>query len=135
MKKKIKEDFKKLTEVMRKESANYTTEFVRIPSEEWVDPPVGLVMVWRNNRYLVQVYAQNDCLVRLSICQAKLNADGSRWLDGLTWEDLQWVKNSVGFANNCAVEIFPPKKDVVDVANMRHLFVFEKPLACMWVKS
>lgn len=37
------------------------------------------------------------------------------------------VKRLVGYADKCAIEIYPPDQDIVNVANMRHLWVVDMP--------
>lgn len=43
--------------------------------------------------------------------------------DGVSWDALQWVKGAVGYADCEAVELYPPDDRIVNVANMRHLWV------------
>lgn len=53
--------------------------------------------------------------------------DGRGWRDGITWDELQRVKNeTIGPKFWCA-EAYPPEDRVVNVANMRHLWVLEEP--------
>lgn len=120
---------------MQDEAKLFSEKFVKYPPELVKNGPPNMIEVWRNNRFLVQVFTEDHCYRRLSVCMTELNEGGARWLDGLTWDELQWIKNAVGFADKCAIEFFPPKDYVVDVANMRHLFVFDQPLPCMWQKS
>ena len=39
-----------------------------------------------------------------------------------------------GFGDRDAVEVYPADNAIVNVANMRHLFVFENPLPYVWRK-
>lgn len=84
--------------------------------------------VFRSRDYLVQVYV-SDGDIRISACRTELDSEGY-WKDGISWEELQRIKNECGFADKCAVEIYPPEADVVNVANMRHLWIYEPPF--MW---
>lgn len=77
-----------------------------------------------------QHVATHPALFRLSIARTKLN--GGRWEDGISWDELQDIKNEIGFRDFCAVEIFPPEDDKVDVANMRHLWILEKSPEFVW---
>ncbi len=43
--------------------------------------------------------------------------------DGISWDELQAVKNEVLGKDVVAVEVYPRQCDVVDELNMRHLFV------------
>jgi hypothetical protein len=78
--------------------------------------------VWRNNKYLVTQWECSPYL-RLSICRTMIDEHG-HWLADIGWEDMQAIKSSLGFGDRLAVEIFPRDDDVVNVANMRHLWIF-----------
>lgn len=41
----------------------------------------------------------------------------------LSWEELQEGKRDLGFGDCLAVEIYPPDAEVVNEANIRHLWV------------
>ena len=61
--------------------------------------------------------------------------DRRGWKDGLKWDELQKVKADVGYADDYAIEIYPKDKDIVNDANMRHLWVFrDKPLNIGWTR-
>lgn len=87
--------------------------------------------VWRNNRFLVQAFDDGVGALRLSICRSELDDKGN-WRDGLTWDELQQIKNAVGFSDFDAVEVYPAEADVVNVANMRHLWVMTEQLKFAW---
>lgn len=68
--------------------------------------------------------------MRLSI--NKTSHNGDTWDDNITWDELQKIKNECGYGDACAVEIFPPDESVVNVANMRHLWLLPEPPSFMW---
>ncbi len=74
--------------------------------------------------------APRPALVRLSINRTTIIGD--RWADNITWDELQRIKNECGYTLHDAVEVFPAEKDVVNVANMRHLWVMKDPLPFAW---
>lgn len=117
---------------MAKESAKYPAHLVQVPPDQWPERvPPGLAEVWRSRDYLVQVFAaQLPCAARLSV--NRIAIAGDRWQDGIAWEDLQRLKGECGFPHHDAVEVFPAQGDVVNVANMRHLWVMADPLAFAW---
>lgn len=43
--------------------------------------------------------------------------------DGISWDDLQKIKNECAGEDSVAVEIYPKENDVVNETNMRHLWV------------
>jgi hypothetical protein len=52
---------------------------------------------------------------------------GDRWADGITWDTLQLLKRECGHGERWAVEVYPPDTDIVNVANMRHLWLLRAP--------
>lgn len=100
-----------------------------VPPSEWPDyRPPGLEAVWRSREFLVQVFTHESAF-RLSVCRTQIT--GARWTDGISWDDLQRVKRECGLGDKCAVELFPPDGEVVNVANMRHLWIVDAP-PFMW---
>ena len=113
------------------ENAKQPATLIRVPREQWpVVPWTPPVEVWRSNRFLAQV-SQEASAVRLSIQRVTLGSDG-RWQDGITWEELQQIKREVGRGDQWAVEIYPADADLVNVANMRHLWLLPEPPSFGW---
>src|ERR1035437_7391132 len=88
------------------------------------------VKSWRSRHFLVVLWDQGGH-PRLTIQRCKLRADG-QWMDGITWEELQRLKSEAGFGAWWAVELFPADASVVNVANMRHLFLLPAPPSFAW---
>lgn len=123
-----------LNRILEAENAKYTEKLQDIPPHEWPSnaPRFGLVRVLRSRDWLVQVFlAHRPALVRLSINRTRL-ASAGKWRDGITWEELQAIKNEAGYADVDAVEIFPRAADVVNVSNMRHLWVLAGDCPFAW---
>lgn len=92
----------------------------------------GLFEVWRSRDFLVQVYRERPGLIRLSVSRTALNSV-KRWEDGIAWDDLQRLKRECGRGAFDAVEVYPADRDIINVANLRHLWVFlEQPLDFAW---
>lgn len=104
-----------------------------VPRNEWPKPMGNkpLFEVWRSKTLLVQGYTELNGILRLSICRTQIDGRGM-WLDGLTWDDLQRVKRECGFGDREAVEVYPADEDVVNVANLRHLWLLPEPLTFSW---
>lgn len=100
-------------------------ELMPVPEEEWAkdETSVPRVAVWRSRHYLVQVFAEENGMLRISACRTTLKGD--RWEDGLTWDELQKIKHDIRLGDYWAVELYPPDHQVVNVANMRHLWCSE----------
>ncbi|MBS9903207.1 DUF7694 domain-containing protein [Vibrio alginolyticus] len=88
------------------------------------------VAVYQSSQYLVQVFNEEDTIIRLTINSVK-RRNGS-WKDGLTFDELQAVKHAVGFGDRCAVEVYPEDNELVNDANMRHLWVLPERPAFAW---
>jgi hypothetical protein len=108
---------------MKRENAKWPGALKEWPREEWPSPNPKISRVWRSRGFLVQEHpAPAPAIVRLSILRTALEAGGG-WKQDITWEELQRLKREAGFGDFEAVEVFPPDRDVVNVANIRHLFV------------
>lgn len=110
---------------LRKNSLDLFHELRELPPEMWYEQvskiPEYLEKVYLSRSFLVQVYVEPDKPDRLSICRNGVDKDGN-WLEHITWEELQHIKNSVGYSDYDCIELFPKECDVVNVANMRHLW-------------
>lgn len=100
---------------------------VEIPRDQWPkrteDSKANPIAVWRNKYFLVQVYNEGS-RTRITVCRTMIDASGN-YQEDIQWQQLQDVKRMIGFGDRDAVEIFPNEKDVVNVANMRHLWLLE----------
>lgn len=119
---------------LKAESAKQPAALAEVPRETWpaamscADRPP--LKVWRSRDFLVQMFRAHDpAEFRLSVLRTVLNDTGSRWADGIPWEDLQRLKREAGFGDRDAVEVYP--RDV-DVANLRHLWIMRAPLEFAW---
>ena len=116
---------------MARESAKWPAALKEIPRSEWPNLDGPQLRVLRSREYLVQEFdGDGPVFVRLSINITSM--DGARWEDGIPWEDLQRLKAEAGYALHDAVEVFPSVMDVVNVANMRHLWVMRDKLPFAW---
>jgi hypothetical protein len=123
---------------LERQNAKWPVLPQEISRERWPGTPTTDVRlaVFRSRDFLIQVFeAQAPALVRLSINRTQVDERTQRWSENITWDELQWIKNVLGYHDRDAVEVFPPTMDVVDVANMRHLWVLSEPLAFAWRRT
>lgn len=113
---------------------SFPEKLTLIPKEQWPsDRDPARIEIWRSRKYLVQIFQEKDGVKRLSINRTTVNSKG-RWDDGLSWDELQQIKSQIGLGSKYAIEIFPKDEDVVNVANMRHIWVLPEPLEIGWRK-
>lgn len=121
---------------MKTEAAKRPADLRQVPADQW---PGGAhanprrIEVWLSRDYLVQVFDEGNGL-RISVNRAILRPDG-RWEDGIPWDDLQGIKRAIGLGDHWAIEVYPADKDLVDDANMRHLWVLGEAPEFAWRRS
>ena len=122
---------------MARESAKFPAHLVLWEKKDWPEHAIGMakpdfIAVFRSREFLVQVFRGADprVLVRLSIIRSALSGD--EWKDNIPWEVLQRLKAECGYAMDDALEVYPAADDVVNVANMRHLWVMRNPVSFAW---
>lgn len=108
-----------------------------VPSADWpefykTDSGKKLVRVMRSRHWLVQIYADEHPLVLARLSVNRTRIDGDRWQEGIQWQDLMGLKAECGYAFYDAVEVYPNMLDIVNVANMRHLWVLREKLPFAW---
>ena len=88
----------------------------------------NLIKVFKGNGFCVQVRQHGEC-IRLSINRIKhFIVDGKpQWEDKITWDELQDIKNQCGYEDKWLCEYYPPEDKVINVANIRHLWLMDKP--------
>jgi len=119
---------------LARDNAKWPIALKEIPRSEWPDPDGPQLRVLRSREFLVQEFQEDGmALVRLSINITAM--DGTRWKDGIPWEGLQRLKAEAGYPMHDAVEVFPRATDVVNVANMRHIWVMRELLPFAWRRS
>lgn len=119
----------------RKFAKGLPEKLTEVPREEFPDVPQLPAKAWRSRHYVVQLWQEGNqalpSLLRLSISRSTMKAS-LEWEDGLTWDELQAIKRELGFGNWYGVEVYPVDSDVINVSNMRHLWLLPAPLPIGW---
>ena len=76
--------------------------------------------VWEDDTYLVAAF-QDQNTIRLDIQRKDLK-------DGITWDELQHIKDECGYSDKDAVEFYPAKDAIINNGNFRHLYIFQDKL-------
>ncbi len=119
------------------EQAKQPDKLTQIPKDRWPRPDaentnVAIpIEVWRSKRFLVVLYIEPDDHTRMTINYAALGKAGG-WQDGITWEEIQQAKRDIGRGEQWAVEVFPADSQLVNVANMRHIWLLDNPPEYGW---
>ncbi len=92
----------------------------------------GPVKVWRSREFLCQLFDGPGGVLRFSVNRTHVDPATLRWVDGITWDDLQRLKREAGFGGLEMVEVYPPDADVVDIANIRHLWIVPTRMPFSW---
>lgn len=92
----------------------------------------GCVGAWRSKHFSAIAYREPNGYLRISINRVEVNTKTGDWKDGITWDELQKVKEECGFGDRWAVEVYPPEEHVVNVANLRHLMILNEKPAYAW---
>lgn len=109
---------------MEKANLSFSERLAVMPLAVDAPSPSGCFSVWRSQEFFVQAYHVPGGVIRLSINRTHVDPATMRWLDRITWDDLQSLKEQAGYGDHEAVEVYPPGGAVVNVANVRHLWVF-----------
>lgn len=123
---------RKIQRQMARDNAYRPPILEMVPEYEWpehYDPK--RIEVWISNKYLVQVFTEDNFVLRVSVCRTSVRQIGG-WSDGLSWDDLQDIKRQIGREDSYAIEVYPRDRDIVNVANMRHLWILPEPLDVGW---
>lgn len=121
---------------MRAQAKAWPAHLVEVPRSEWPREWSGSpIAAWRSRHYLVQRYPAPDWhgleVRRLSVNRVTMGSDG-HWDQDISWDDLQRCKRETSHGGWYAFEIYPRDRDIVHVANMRHLWLLAEPLSIGW---
>jgi len=120
---------------LERDNAKRPTMLTPVPIEQRPAPLNGSrTAVLLSRDYLVQVFDEGGGVQRISVNRTTARPDG-RWDDGLTWDEMQDIKRQIGMGDQYAIEVYPRDRDVVNVSNMRHLWVLPEPLQIGWRKD
>jgi hypothetical protein len=127
---------RKLQQELQNKNQEVGSKINPVPKEEW---PQNLLFkplrVWRSREFLVQEYIENNH-IRISVTDARkvhgFGKEDFKFGKAITWDELQWIKRQIGYGDRCAVEIFPPDHLIINVRNMRHLWILPEVPAYCW---
>lgn len=87
---------------------------------------------WQSREFTVQTFYVPGEIIRLSVNRNRLTGTPRLYADGISWDDLQDIKNECGYADRMAVEIYPEADHLLNIINARHLWILPSPLTFAW---
>jgi hypothetical protein len=129
-------EYGEMIEIQTRENKKWPNFLKSVPKERWPKCHVMLkpLEIWRSREFLVQIFKPINGGERMSVNRTEIDEAGG-WRQGISWDELMKIKHQVGRGESWAVEIYPPESRVVNVANMRHVWLVEEPPAFAWKRE
>ena len=122
---------KDMRKQLNKENLKKPKHLVEIPKDQWPDKNrTDRLRAWSSRYFLVQEFQEKNA-IRISVNRSSVKKDGS-WVDNISWDELMNIKDQLGYGESYAVEVYPANINIVNVANMRHLWVLPEALQIGW---
>jgi hypothetical protein len=88
---------------------------------------------WHSEDFTVQVFAVAGAFVRLAINRNQQIFSPFLFEDGISRDTLRQIIRAVGYGDWHGIEIYPPQQHVLNIINVRHLWLLPKsPLGMAW---
>ena len=121
---------------LERANARQPARMTIIPRESWPSSAGDRLRgVWRSRDFLAQLAVEPSGAMRLSVNRTRLDSLGDRWDDNISWDELMRVKRECGFGDLWAVEVMPADAHIVNVANMRHLWLMAEAPQFAWKRG
>ena len=123
---------------LRRDNSIWPPRLEAIPADKWpkhIPHAKPRVNVFRSREFLVQVFDEGHDTLRLSVNRTDWDFTLGRWREDISWDDLQRLKEEAGYGGRWAVEIFPAADEVVNEANMRHIWLLKGAPTFAWRKG
>ena len=118
---------------MESENKQFGSVLQLVPPKAYAGQRWAPLKVWRSAEFFVREFSPTpDGVIRLSVNRTHVDPTSLRWVDGISWDDLQRLKGEAGYADWEAVEVYPPSACVVNEANLRHLWVLPARMPFSW---
>lgn len=129
---KTRQQIRAAKQQLKKDNLKHPNILTKVNESIWPVRYKNIISVFRSKTFFVQVFKEQNA-TRLSICRTSIDNNG-HWKADIKWEEIQEIKRQIGFGDRLAVEIYPKDKDIINVANMRHLWVLDYDLDFGWKK-
>ena len=120
---------------LRKMNRQYPPHLIDVPGDQWPENVSARPFrVLRSRDFLVTCFNESDGIVRLTVCRTEIDGAGM-WRSDIDWDTMQRLKAESGYEFLWAAEILPPANQLVNVANMRHIWVLPSKPEYGWSKQ
>lgn len=124
-----------LRRAFQAEQAKQPARLTFVPPDEWpaavLNHPRKPLEMWRSRTFLAQIFREPSGHLRVTVNRCEL-ADQGAWRADITWDELQKIKRDIGLGDHWAVEVYPPDAEIVNVGNMRHLWLLRDEPSFGW---
>ena len=121
-----REQRRALAKVKQKLIASYPDKLTLVdendPNLPYSSHPEDILEIWRSKKYLVIVW-KVPAGKKLSISRQEWNPTERRYKDGITWDEIMEIKHDIGMGNKTGIEFFPADDEVMNLANVRHIWI------------
>ena len=121
-----REQRRALEKVKRQLIASYPDTLEVVPENDpnlpYSSHPQDIDKIYRSKKYTVIVW-NVPAGKKLSISRNEWDSHTNRYKDGITWDEIMEIKRQVGFGEQNAVEFYPPDSQVINIANVRHIWI------------
>lgn len=121
-----REQRRALEKVKRQLIASYPDELTKVdendPNMPYTSHPQDLDSIWRNKKFTVMLW-NVPAGKKMTISRNEWDSKSRRYVDGITWDEIMEIKRGIGFGEQNAVEFYPPDSEVVNIANVRHIWI------------
>ena len=126
-----REQRRALEKVKRQLIASYPDTLEVVPENDpnlpYSSHPQDIEHIYRSKKYTVIVW-NVPAGKKLSISRNEWDSHTGRYKDQITWDEIMEIKRQVGFGEQNAVEFYPPDSEVINIANVRHIWILPKEL-------
>lgn len=107
----------------------FTKEMQKLDKDKWpfiFSLESEVLDVWMSKDYIAILYRQLiDNQKRLTVNSLRKN--GKDYKDGITWDELQRIKNECLGKEVWCIENYPAESKLINLSNQRHLFLLDEP--------
>lgn len=108
--------------------STYPDELTKVsendPDIPYSSHPEDITAIYRNKKFTVIVWKQNRYCkyCKFTVSRNEWSSKERRYLDNITWDEIMEIKRAIGLGETQCWEYFPKDSEVVNEANLRHIF-------------